>query len=124
MVVIFLDGAPPKISEIVSRVIEDAYAVISYWSHDWQITPAKCRYEVMSTKIEIRLAKAELLHWTSLEYTTEPVVVQRPIVSSGKPACSSNMSFWLSGGSSPPFTRLSIQLLLHIYLNGVAYNDQ
>lgn len=88
MAVIFLDGAPFKISEIVPRVTEDAYSVISCWSsHDWQITPAKCRYEVMSTKIEIRLAKAELLHWTSLEYTTEPVVIQRPIVSSGKPVC-------------------------------------
>lgn len=99
----FLDGALVKISEIVSCVIENAYSVISCWSsHDWQITPAKCRYEVMSTKIEIRLAKAEPLHWTSLDYTREPVVIHRPVVSSGKPACSPNFLFWLSGGSSPP----------------------
>ncbi|KAJ8554371.1 hypothetical protein K7X08_025049 [Anisodus acutangulus] len=50
-----------------------------------KITPAKCRYEVMSTKIEIRLAKAEPLHWTLLEYTREPVVVQRPNGSSAAP---------------------------------------
>ncbi|XP_055831521.1 protein SGT1 homolog A-like [Solanum dulcamara] len=47
-----------------------------------KIIPQKCRYEVMSTKIEIRLAKAESVHWTSLEYTREIVVVQRPNVSS------------------------------------------
>ncbi|KAM3247827.1 Protein SGT1 -like protein A [Capsicum annuum] len=50
-----------------------------------KITPAKCRYEVMSTKIEIRLAKAEPLHWTSLDYTREPVVIHRPVVSSAAP---------------------------------------
>lgn len=48
-----------------------------------QIIPQKCRYKVMSTKIEIRLAKAEPVHWTSLEYTREIAVVQRPNVSSG-----------------------------------------
>ncbi|XP_059298846.1 protein SGT1 homolog [Lycium ferocissimum] len=49
-----------------------------------KIIPEKCRYEVMSTKIEIRLAKAEPIHWTSLEYTREVAVVQRPNVSSDR----------------------------------------
>ncbi|KAM3376040.1 protein SGT1 A-like [Capsicum galapagoense] len=48
-----------------------------------KIIPQKCRYEVMSTKFEIRLAKAESVHWTTLEYTRDIAVVQRPNVSSG-----------------------------------------
>ncbi|CAL0320482.1 unnamed protein product [Lupinus luteus] len=42
-----------------------------------KITPAKCRFEVLSTKIEIRLAKAELIHWTSLEFSGGVIVPQR-----------------------------------------------
>lgn len=37
----------------------------------------------MSTKVEIRLAKADAVHWTSLEFRTDVPVVQRTIVSSG-----------------------------------------
>ncbi|CAO2838730.1 unnamed protein product [Amaranthus hypochondriacus] len=42
-----------------------------------KIIPAKCKYEVLSTKIEIRLAKAEAIHWTSLEYNKDAVVPQK-----------------------------------------------
>ncbi|KAL9240495.1 hypothetical protein vseg_014705 [Gypsophila vaccaria] len=58
-----------------------------------KIIPAKCRYEVLSTKIEIRLAKVEAIRWTSLEYTKEvadvqkinvPAPVQRPSYPSSK----------------------------------------
>nr|WNT99869.1 suppressor of G2 allele of SKP1 [Gymnema sylvestre] len=42
-----------------------------------KIVPERCRYEVLSTKIEIRLAKAEPIHWTSLEYNADTSVVQR-----------------------------------------------
>ncbi|KAL2556167.1 Protein SGT1-like protein B [Forsythia ovata] len=48
-----------------------------------KIIPSKCRYEVMSTKVEIRLAKAGAVHWTSLEFRTELSVVQSATVSSG-----------------------------------------
>ncbi|CAA2967500.1 Suppressor of G2 allele of skp1 [Olea europaea subsp. europaea] len=48
-----------------------------------KINPSKCRYEVMSTKVEIRLAKADSIHWTSLEFRTDIPVVQRTTVSSG-----------------------------------------
>ncbi|KAK6117656.1 hypothetical protein DH2020_048618 [Rehmannia glutinosa] len=41
------------------------------------IVPSKCRYEVMSTKIEIRLAKADTVHWTSLEFKRDAVVAQK-----------------------------------------------
>ncbi|PIM99582.1 Suppressor of G2 allele of skp1 [Handroanthus impetiginosus] len=48
-----------------------------------KIIPAKCRYDVMSTKIEIRLAKADTIHWTSLEFKRDIGVVQKANVSSG-----------------------------------------
>ncbi|KAL6581483.1 Cochaperone protein [Orobanche minor] len=53
-----------------------------------KIVPSKCRYEVMSTKIEIRLAKADTLQWTSLEFKRDAAVVQKANVPSGnqKPA--------------------------------------
>lgn len=49
-----------------------------------QIIPEKCRYDVLSTKVEIRLAKAEPIHWTSLEFSGEVAVTQRVNLSSGK----------------------------------------
>lgn len=49
-----------------------------------QIIPDKCRYDVLSTKIEIRLAKSEPIHWTSFEFSMEVAVPQRINVSSGK----------------------------------------
>ncbi|GAB2212693.1 hypothetical protein Droror1_Dr00020674 [Drosera rotundifolia] len=48
-----------------------------------KIVPSKCTYEVLSTKIEIRLAKAEPIHWTSLEFVKENIATQRINVSSG-----------------------------------------
>lgn len=48
-----------------------------------QIIPAKCRYEVLTTKIEIRLAKAEAIHWRSLEFSQEPIIPQKAVVPSG-----------------------------------------
>ncbi|KAK3037247.1 hypothetical protein RJ639_030140 [Escallonia herrerae] len=47
-----------------------------------KIIPAKCKYEVLSTKIEIRLAKAEAINWTSLEFSKDNVVPQRIYASS------------------------------------------
>ncbi|KAL4572919.1 hypothetical protein LXL04_019707 [Taraxacum kok-saghyz] len=46
-----------------------------------KIVPARCRYQVLSTKVEIRLAKAEPIHWTSLEYGQNNVVAVRSNVS-------------------------------------------
>ncbi|KAK9050385.1 hypothetical protein SSX86_008063 [Deinandra increscens subsp. villosa] len=48
-----------------------------------KIVPAKCKFEVLSTKVEIRLAKAESIHWTSLEFGQNSLVVQRSNVSAG-----------------------------------------
>lgn len=49
-----------------------------------QIVPDKCRYDILSTKIEIRLAKAEAIHWTSLEFSKEITVTRKVNVSSGR----------------------------------------
>ncbi|KAI7727698.1 hypothetical protein M8C21_021810 [Ambrosia artemisiifolia] len=48
-----------------------------------KIVPARCRFEVLSTKVEIRLTKAEPIHWTSLEFGENKLVVQRSIVPAG-----------------------------------------
>ncbi|KAL7254130.1 hypothetical protein ACSBR1_008516 [Camellia fascicularis] len=48
-----------------------------------KIVPPKCKYEVLSTKIEIRLAKAEAIQWASLEFSKESTIPQRISVSSG-----------------------------------------
>ncbi|XP_008795025.2 protein SGT1 homolog [Phoenix dactylifera] len=42
-----------------------------------KIIPEKCRYTVMSSKIEIRLSKAEPITWTSLEFSDKRTVPQR-----------------------------------------------
>ncbi|XP_021892091.1 protein SGT1 homolog [Carica papaya] len=47
-----------------------------------KIIPDRCRHVVLSTKIEVRLAKAERIHWNSLEFSQENAVVQRVNVSS------------------------------------------
>lgn len=46
-----------------------------------KIIPSKCKYEVLSTKIEIRLAKAEPIQWTSLEFSKDNTVLQKINVS-------------------------------------------
>ncbi|KAJ8536823.1 hypothetical protein K7X08_035224 [Anisodus acutangulus] len=93
VVTIFAKGVPAKnvVVDFGEQILSVSIDVPGEETYSWQprlfskITPAKCRYEVMSTKIEIHLAKAEPLHWTSLEHTREPVVVQRPNVSSAAP---------------------------------------
>ncbi|KAF5731786.1 Phosphatase-related [Tripterygium wilfordii] len=47
-----------------------------------KIIPDKCRFEVLATKIEIRLAKAEPIHWSSLEFTKESTVARKVDLSS------------------------------------------
>nr|XP_043632151.1 protein SGT1 homolog A-like [Erigeron canadensis] len=48
-----------------------------------KIVPTKCRYDVLSTKIEVRLTKVESIHWTSLEYVNNSLVAQLINVSTG-----------------------------------------
>ncbi|KAG4972905.1 hypothetical protein JHK87_029726 [Glycine soja] len=53
-----------------------------------KIIPNNCRVEVLSTKIEIHLAKAEAINWASLEYGKDmlPPIINRPIVQSERSA--------------------------------------
>ncbi|CAL9051136.1 unnamed protein product [Musa banksii] len=46
-----------------------------------KIVPEKCKYEIFSSKIEIRLFKAEAITWTSLEFSKDKKVVQKVNVS-------------------------------------------
>ena len=45
-----------------------------------KIIPEKSRYQVLSTKVEIRLAKAEQITWTSLDYDKKPKAVPQKII--------------------------------------------
>ncbi|GMY30418.1 protein SGT1 homolog A-like [Fagus crenata] len=59
-----------------------------------KIIPEKCRYEVLSTNVEIRLVKAEGINWPSLEYSKEIAVTQKVnvlSVGSERPAYPSSM---------------------------------
>lgn len=42
-----------------------------------QIIPEKCRFEVLPSKVEIRLLKAEAITWTSLEFSDKKTVPQK-----------------------------------------------
>ena len=48
-----------------------------------QIIPEKCKYQVLSTKVEIRLAKAEQVTWTTLDYSGRPKAVPQKISTPG-----------------------------------------
>ncbi|XP_065869111.1 protein SGT1 homolog [Euphorbia lathyris] len=48
-----------------------------------KIIPDKCRYVVLTTKVEIHLAKTDPIHWTSLEYSKDTTVVWKINVASG-----------------------------------------
>ncbi|XP_030533005.1 protein SGT1 homolog isoform X2 [Rhodamnia argentea] len=39
-----------------------------------KIAPEKCRYDVLPSKIEVRLAKAEPLNWTSLDFSKDSTI--------------------------------------------------
>ncbi|KAF8380162.1 hypothetical protein HHK36_027645 [Tetracentron sinense] len=90
VVTIYVKGIPAKNvvvdfgEQILSVTIdisgEDVYA----FQHRLfgKIIPEKCRYEVLSTKVEIRLAKAEAINWSSLEFSKENAVPQKINVSS------------------------------------------
>jgi len=44
-----------------------------------KIIPEKSKYQVLSTKVEIRLAKAEQLTWTTLDYSGRPKALPQKI---------------------------------------------
>ncbi|XP_059667129.1 protein SGT1 homolog [Cornus florida] len=90
VVTIFAKGIPAScvtvdFGEQILSVTIDAPGEDSYTFQPrlfGKIKPAECKYVVLSTKIEIRLAKAEDIQWTSLEFSTDMIVPRRINVSS------------------------------------------
>ncbi|KAH7557719.1 hypothetical protein ACOSP7_027575 [Xanthoceras sorbifolium] len=90
VVTIFAKGIPAKnvaidFGEQILSVIIDVPGEEAYRFQPrlfGKIIPDKCRYEVMSTKVEIRLAKAEQIQWASLEFSRQSTITQRVNVSS------------------------------------------
>ncbi|CAK9176926.1 unnamed protein product [Ilex paraguariensis] len=91
VVTIFAKGIPAKsvVVDYGEQILSVSIDVPGEDAYTFQprlfgkIIPAKCRFEVLSTKIEIRLAKAEPLNWTSLEFSKDNTVPQKLIVPSG-----------------------------------------
>ncbi|CAN6709486.1 unnamed protein product [Malus baccata var. baccata] len=54
-----------------------------------KIIPENCRFDILSTKVEIRLAKAEPIQWASLEFSKDSLVPFRgsgPVVGAPRPS--------------------------------------
>ncbi|KAL6979540.1 Cochaperone protein [Sarracenia purpurea var. burkii] len=91
VVTIFAKGIPAEnvsidFGEQILSVTIDVPGEIKYHFQPrlfGKIVPEKCRFEVLSTKVEIRLMKAEAINWASLEYSKEVAVPQRINVPSG-----------------------------------------
>ncbi|XP_070662190.1 protein SGT1 homolog B-like [Malus domestica] len=85
VVTIFAKGIPAKdvnvdFGEQILSVSIDVAGEDTYYFQPrlfGKIMPEKCRFDVLSTKVEIRLAKAEPLHWTSLEFSEDNSVPLR-----------------------------------------------
>ncbi|KAI9108484.1 hypothetical protein K1719_020675 [Acacia pycnantha] len=86
---IFAKGIPAEnvVVEFGEQILSVAIDVPGQEAYHYQsrlfgkIIPDKCRFVVLSTKIEIRLAKAEAITWTSLEYSKEAVLQTKNIPS-------------------------------------------
>ncbi|KAK7307877.1 hypothetical protein VNO77_41317 [Canavalia gladiata] len=100
VVTIFVKGIPAKdvVVNFGEQILSVTINVPGQDAYHYQprlfgkIIPDKCRVEVLSTKVEIRLAKAEAINWTSLEYSkdTLPQKINMPMVQSQRPAYSSS----------------------------------
>ncbi|KFK30130.1 hypothetical protein AALP_AA7G221000 [Arabis alpina] len=90
VVTIFAKGIPKQnvnvdFGEQILSVVIDVPGEEAYYLQPrlfGKIIPEKCSYEVLSTKVEIRLAKAEIITWASLEHGKGPAVLPKPNVSS------------------------------------------
>ncbi|CAN8246489.1 unnamed protein product [Cochlearia groenlandica] len=104
VVTIFAKGIPKQnvnveFGEQILSVVIDVAGEVAYHFQPrlfGKIVPEKCRYEVLSTKVEIRLAKADIITWAALEYAKGQAILpkpnvtsavsQRPVYPSSKPA--------------------------------------
>nr|AAF18438.1 Sgt1 [Oryza sativa] len=72
-----------------------------------KIIPEKSRYQVLSTKVEIRLAKAEQITWTSLDYDKKPKAVPQKII---PPAESAQRPSYPSSKSKKDWDKLEAEV--------------
>ncbi|KFK31591.1 hypothetical protein AALP_AA6G132400 [Arabis alpina] len=91
VVTIFTNGILPKQNINVEFGVQILSVVINVASEEAyylqlrlfkKIIPEKCRYEVLSTKVQIHLAKAEIITWASLDYGKEQAILPKPNVAS------------------------------------------
>ncbi|KAL0688179.1 hypothetical protein Bca4012_087856 [Brassica carinata] len=87
VVTIFAKGIPKQnvnidFGEQILSVVIDVPGEEEAYHLQPRLFGKKCRYEVLSTKVEIRLAKAEIITWASLEHGKVPAVLPKPNVSS------------------------------------------
>ncbi|KAL8519259.1 hypothetical protein ACS0TY_010267 [Phlomoides rotata] len=91
VVTVFAKGIPAKnvVVDFGEQILSVSIEVPGEDAYHFQprlfgkIVPSKCKYEVMSTKVEIRLAKADAVQWTSLEFQRGVPVVPKANVLSG-----------------------------------------
>ncbi|KAJ1416141.1 Tetratricopeptide-like helical domain superfamily [Sesbania bispinosa] len=96
VVTIFAKGIPEKnvVVDFGEQILSITIDVPGQDAYHYQprlfgkIIPDKCRVVVLSTKIEIRLAKAEAINWRSLEYGKDilPQKIKMPTIQSERPA--------------------------------------
>uniref|UniRef100_A0A0E0JLD0 Protein SGT1 homolog n=1 Tax=Oryza punctata TaxID=4537 RepID=A0A0E0JLD0_ORYPU len=72
-----------------------------------KIIPDKSRYQVLSTKVEIRLAKAEQITWTSLDYDKKTKAIPQKIIS---PAESAQRPSYPSSKSKKDWDKLEAEV--------------
>uniref|UniRef100_A0A0D9Y9H3 SGS domain-containing protein n=1 Tax=Oryza glumipatula TaxID=40148 RepID=A0A0D9Y9H3_9ORYZ len=72
----FYNGASEVVVTVFAKSVAAEHVSVDFGeqmlSVSVEVVPAKCRYSILPSKIEVRLAKAdEQVTWTSLEYTSK-----------------------------------------------------
>ncbi|XP_006644387.2 protein SGT1 homolog [Oryza brachyantha] len=91
---IFAKGVPPEnvVIDFGEQMLSVSIEVPGEEPYHFQprlfskIIPDKSKYQVLSTKVEIRLAKAEQITWTSLDYDNKPKALPQKIISAASSA--------------------------------------
>nr|CAB3473638.1 unnamed protein product [Digitaria exilis] len=73
----FYNSATEVVLTIFAKGVPADSVVVDFGEQ--MIIPEKCKYLVLSTKVEIRLAKAEQVTWTTLDYSGRPKALPQKI---------------------------------------------
>ena len=76
----------PQLSVIIADVDPSLPPYVLTLRLFGRISPSQSRHSLLSTKVEIKLSKAETIHWTGLEASARTSVVQPVNVSDGERA--------------------------------------